>query len=302
MTRRTADDQRSRVSAGAATAMVLSATLSLQFGAAFATTLFARAGPLGVVTMRLVVAAVVLLVVVRPRLRGHRRTDYLVVVTFGLVLAAMNGLFYEAIARLPIGVAVTLEFLGPLGIALASSRRLRDLLWVACAGTGVVLLGGGAPESLDWVGVAFALGAAACWASYILLSAQTGKRFQNADGLAIAMGVGAVAILPFGVATAGTALLHPVVLGVGALVALMSSIVPYTLELVALRRLTPGTFGILMSLDPAVAAVAGAVVLSQWLSLWQCVAVALVVVASVGVTAQARRRNRLDAGATEYLG
>lgn len=277
-------------SVGTAVVMVLGGAVSLQFGAAFAALLFGRVGALGAVTLRLVVAAVLLLAVVRPRLRGHSRTDYAVVVAFGLVLATMNGLFYEAIARLPIGVAVTLEFLGPLGLALAASRRLSDLLWVGCAAAGVVLLGGGASGDLDWWGVAFALGAAVCWASYILLSAQTGRRFPKADGLAIAMGVGAVVILPFGAFTAGAALLHPVVLGVGALVALMSSVVPYTLELLALRRITPGAFGILMSLDPAIAAVAGAAVLSQWLSLWQCVAIGLVVVASIGVTAQARRR------------
>lgn len=272
--------------------MVLGGTLSLQFGAAFAALLFGHVGAIGAVTLRLVVAGVLMFVVVRPRLRGHSATDYLVVVTFGVVLATMNSLFYEAIARLPIGVAVTLEFLGPLGLALATSRRLSDLLWVGCAAGGVVLLSGGAPGGLDWVGVAFALGAAVCWASYILLSAQTGKRFPKADGLALAMAVGAVVILPFGASTAGAALVHPAIAGVGALVAVMSSVVPYTLELLALRRITPGTFGILMSLEPAVAAVAGAIVLSQWLTAWQCAAIGLVVVASVGVTAQARRRGR----------
>lgn len=292
-------------STGAAVAMVVSGALSVQFGAAFAALLFPRIGPLGAVTIRLVVAAVILVVAVRPRLRGHRRSDYAVVVAFGLVLAAMNASIYEAIARLPLGVAVTLEFLGPLGLALATSRRWRDVLWVASAGGGVVLLEGGAPSGLDWVGVVFALTAACCWVGYILLSGQTGRRFPKADGLALAMTVGAVAILPFGVLGPGTALVRPVTLGIGALVALMSSVVPYTLELFALRRIGPGTFGILMSLDPALAAAAGVLVLSQHPGVWQLLGIALVVVASVGVTLEARRRRPVqepETAATEYLG
>ena len=305
MTSTTTVGERAAGAVSTAVVLVLGGAVSLQFGAAFAALLFGRVGALGAVTLRTVVAAVVLLLVVRPRLGGHSRTDYAVVVMFGLVLATMNALFYQALVRLPIGVAVTLEFLGPLGLALVTSRRFRDLLWVGCAGAGILLLGGGAPDGLDWVGVAFALGAGVCWACYILLSAQTGKRFQKADGLAIAMVVGGLAILPFGFLTAGTALLHPLVLGVGALVALMSSVIPYTLELLALRRISPGTFGILMSLDPAIAAVVGAAVLEQLLGVWQCVAIGLVVVASVGVTAQARRRRvpapDAETEANEYL-
>lgn len=285
--------------------MVIGGALSVQFGAAFAALLFPRIGPLGAVTIRLVVAAVILVVAVRPRLRGHRRSDYAVVVAFGLVLAAMNASIYEAIARLPLGVAVTLEFLGPLGLALATSRRWRDVLWVVSAGGGVVLLEGGSTSGLDWVGVVFALTAASCWVGYILLSGQTGRRFQKADGLALAMTVGAVVILPVGIAGAGGALARPTTLGIGALVALMSSVVPYTLELFALRRIGPGTFGILMSLDPALAAAAGVLVLAQRPGGWQLLGIALVVVASVGVTLEARRRRPAqepETTATEYLG
>lgn len=292
-------------STGAAVAMVVGGALSVQFGAAFAALLFPRIGPLGAVTIRLVVAAVILLVAVRPGLRGHQRVDYAVVLAFGLVLAAMNASIYEAIARLPLGVAVTLEFLGPLGLALATSRRWRDVVWVVSAGGGVVLLEGGTPSGLHWVGVVFALTAACCWVGYILLSGQTGRRFPKADGLALAMTVGAVAILPVGVLGAGTALVRPSTLGLGALVALMSSVVPYTLELFALRRIGPGTFGILMSLDPALAAAAGVLVLAQHPGVWQLVGIALVVVASVGVTLEARRRQPPQAPettATEYLG
>lgn len=306
MTARTSTDEQGARSIGTAVAMVLGGSLSVQFGAAFAALLFPRVGPLGAVTIRLVVAAVLLLVAVRPRLRGRTRADLGVMIAFGLVLASMNACIYEAISRLPIGVAVTLEFLGPLGVALVTSRRLWDLLWVLCAAAGVVLLGGGSTDGLDWVGVAFALGAAACWAAYILLSAETGRRFPKTDGLALAMTVGAVAILPLGIVTAGTAMLDPAILGVGALVALMSSVVPYTLELFALRRITPRVFGILMSLDPALAALAGVAVLSQRLGAWQVVAVVLVMVASVGVTAQAGRRTRRadppEVEANKYLG
>ncbi|HEX6444558.1 MAG TPA: EamA family transporter [Streptosporangiales bacterium] len=297
--------QQGSAGSAPAVAMVIGGALSVQFGAAFAALLFPRIGPLGAVTIRLVVAAVILVVAVRPRLRGHRRSDYAVVVAFGLVLAAMNASIYEAIARLPLGVAVTLEFLGPLGLALATSRRWRDVLWVVSAGGGVVLLEGGSTSGLDWVGVVFALTAASCWVGYILLSGQTGRRFQKADGLALAMTVGAVVILPVGIAGAGGALARPTTLGIGALVALMSSVVPYTLELFALRRIGPGTFGILMSLDPALAAAAGVLVLAQRPGGWQLLGIALVVVASVGVTLEARRRRPAqepETTATEYLG
>ncbi|MQA05289.1 MAG: EamA family transporter [Streptosporangiales bacterium] len=295
---------KSKGSTGTAVGLVLGGVFSLQFGAAFAALLFPRVGALGAVTLRLVIAAVLLLVVVRPRLRGHSRTDLAVVVGFGLILAVMNGCFYLALERLPLGVAVTFEFLGPLGLALVMSRRLLDLLWVGFAAGGVVLLGGGAPDGLDWVGVAFALAAATCWAMYILLSAETGRRFPRTDGLALAMGIGALAILPFGVVTAGSSMVEPVILGLGALVALMSSVVPYTLELLALRRIKPATFGILLSLEPAIAALAGAIVLTQWLSGWQLLAIGLVVVASAGATAQARKdaTEPPEVAANKYLG
>lgn len=272
--------------------MVFTGTFSVQFGAAFSAHLFPRVGALGAVTVRLAVAALVLGIVVRPRLRGYTRADLALALAFGLVLAAMNSFFYEAIARLPIGIAVTFEFLGPLTVALVASRRLRDLLWVGCAGLGVALIGGGVTRGLDPVGVAFAVAAAACWATYILVAAQTGKRFAKTDGLAIAMAIGAVVMLPVGASSAGATLLQPAVLGIGGAVALMSSVVPYTLEMFALRRITPGTFGVLMSLEPAVAAFAGAVVLGQRLDARELFAIGLVVVASVGVTWQAARGRR----------
>ncbi|WP_037670021.1 DMT family transporter [Streptomyces griseus] len=262
--------------------LVLAGGVSVQFGGALAVTLMPRAGALGVVTLRLLVAAVVLLVVCRPRLRGHSRTDWGTVVVFGITMGAMNGLFYEAVDRIPLGAAVTLEVLGPLTLSVLASRRAVNLVWAALALAGVFLLGGGGFSDLDPVGVAFALGAGAMWATYIVFSARTGRRFPQADGLALAMGVAALLFLPLGVAESGAKLLDPVTVGLGAGVALLSSVLPYTLELLALRRLPASTFAVLMSLEPAIAATAGFVILDQALSPAQAAAIALVVAASMG--------------------
>ncbi|MGW2491596.1 EamA family transporter [Streptomyces sp. NPDC001606] len=262
--------------------LVLAGGVSVQFGGALAVTLMPRAGALGVVTLRLVAAAVVLLLVCRPRLRGHSRTDWGTVVAFGLAMGAMNGLFYEAVARIPLGPAVTLEVLGPLTLSVLASRRAINAVWAALALAGVFLLGGGGFSDLDPVGVGFALGAGAMWATYIVFSARTGRRFPQADGLALAMGVAALVFLPLGIASAGTRLLNPTTAGLGAAVALLSSVLPYTLELLALRRLPASTFAILMSLEPALAATAGFLILGQTLSPAQVAAIALVIAASVG--------------------
>ncbi|MFI6441589.1 EamA family transporter [Streptomyces sp. NPDC050759] len=262
--------------------LVLAGGVSVQFGAALAVTLMPRAGALGVVALRLLAAAVVLLVVCRPRLRGYSPSDWGTVVVFGLTLAAMNGLFYEAVDRISLGAAVTLEFLGPLALSVLASRRAVNTVWAALALAGVFLLGGGDFGDLDPAGVAFALGAGAMWASYIVVSARTGRRFPQADGLALAMAVGALAFLPLGIAESGTRLLDPVTVGLGAAVALMSSVLPYTLELLALRNLPASAFAILMSLEPAMAALAGFLILDQALSALQALAVALVIAASMG--------------------
>ena len=193
----------------------------------------------------------------------------------------MNLCFYQAVGRLPLGMAVTIELLGPLGLAVALSRGARELGWAGLAIVGVALLGGGG-QHLDGLGVVFALAAAACWASYILLSAETGRRFARVDGLAIAMVFGAVVALPFGVASGGAGLLSPTVLLVGAGVAVLSSTVNYSLELSALRRVPARTFGVLMSLSPVAATLAGFLVLGQRLSVVQLGAIACVIAASAG--------------------
>ncbi|CAL9527922.1 EamA family transporter [Streptomyces sp. Tu 3180] len=278
--------------------LVLAGGVSVQFGGALAVMLMPRAGALGIVALRLAVAAAVLLLVCRPRLRGYSRADWVTVIAFGVAMAAMNGLFYQSVARIPLGPAVTLEVLGPLALSVVASRRAVNLLWAALALAGVFLLGGGGFDSLDPVGAAFALGAGAMWAAYIVFSARTGRRFPQADGLALAMAVGAVLFLPLGVAESGTRLLDPTVLGLGAAVALLSSVLPYTLELLALRRLPASAFAILMSLEPAIAAAAGFLLLDQALSATEAAAIALVVVASMGaVRTQVGRRRAKEPGA-----
>ncbi|MBE9373026.1 EamA family transporter [Saccharopolyspora sp. HNM0983] len=266
--------------------LVLLGVISLQVGAAFAKQLFGVAGPAGVVALRLVFAAAVLLVLWRPSLRLDRRTLG-VVAGYGAVLAGMNICIYQSFERIPLGAAVTIEFLGPLAVAVLGSRRALDLVWAVLAGIGVLLLSGTA-GGLDPVGVAYALVAGAMWAGYILMGAKLGSRTSGGSGLALGMAVGAAVAAPFGVADAGSALLDPRVLAAGLVVALLSSVIPYSLELEALRRMPPRVFGVLMSLEPAVAALAGLVVLGELLGGWQWVAITCVVAASVGSTRSAR--------------
>jgi len=271
-----------------AVGLVVVAVTSLQFGAGFAATLFDDLGPGGAAFVRLAVAAAVLLVMWRPRVRGRSRADLTTAVAFGVTLGAMNVFIYESFDRIPLGIAVTIEFVGPLGVAIAGSRRALDVVWVVLAATGIVLLADrGSGGSLDTVGVLFALAAGLAWAAYIGLSQRTGRIFPGASGLAIAMAVGAVVAAPLGIAQAGDALLRPELLAAGAAVALASSVLPYSLEMEALRRLPARVFGILMSLEPAVAALAGLVVLGQDLSARDWLAIALVMVASAGAAAGA---------------
>jgi len=263
--------------------LVLVGILSVQFGAGVAKTLFDDVSPTAIVWLRLVTSAVVLVAIARPRLRGRARVDWQVVLAFGLALGLMNWAFYQALARIPLGLAVTIEFIGPLSLAVLGSRRPRDLVWVALAGVGVLLLGV-QPGDLNWAGVGFALLAAATWAAYILLSAQTGRRWQGVDGLALASVVAALLLTPVTLGRYADQLDDARVLVLGALVGLLSSVIPYTCELVALRSLRPAVFSILMSLEPAAAALAGFVVVGEVLEPLQLVAIACVVVASVGAT------------------
>lgn len=270
-----------------------------EVGASFAVLLFPQVGPLGMVMLRLVFSALVLLLIARPAWRGRTSSDWWAVVRFGLVLAVMNGLFYLALERLPLGVTVTIEVLGPLTLSIVAARRRSAWVWAAIAFAGVVALGGGGWDRLDPLGVLFALGAAVSWAGYILASARVGAAFPKLDGLAWAMVVGAVIALPFGVLDAGAALLRPDIVALGAAVAVLSSTIPYALELLALRRLAASAFAILMSLAPATAALAGFVLLGQELVWLELAGIALVIVASIGAV---RAAGRCADEATEPLG
>ena len=267
-----------------AVGLVVLAVTSLQVGAAFAVELFDELGPAGAAFGRLGFAALILVAIWRPRLRGRPRGDVGVAVAFGLALGAMNLCIYEAMARIPLGVAVTFEFIGPLGVAVAGSRRALDALWVVLAAAGILLLADYGGGSLDPAGVAFALAAGALWAAYIVLSQRTGTLFGGGSGLAIAMVTGAALVAPFGIAGAGAELLRPELLGAILAVAVASSVLPYSLELEALRRLPKRVFGVLMSLEPAVAALAGLVVLDQGLAARDWLAIGLVVIASAGAS------------------
>jgi inner membrane transporter RhtA len=263
--------------------LVLAAIISVQFGGALAATLIPQVGVFGSVTLRLTIAAAVLLIIARPRLTGRTTADWLVVAAFGAVLALMNLFFYGALSRIPIGVAVTIEFSGPLVLATVLSHRRKDLLAVAGAALGVVLISGVTSTpwtEIDLTGLGLALAAGAAWAGYIAFSARTGARFAELDGLAIAMTIAVALVAPIGVATAGSALWAPDALWRGAAIAVLSSVLPYSLELVALRRLPANVFGILLSLEPAVAALAGLLVLDQHLSAPQLLGMACVVAAS----------------------
>jgi inner membrane transporter RhtA len=289
--------------------LVLTGIVSVQVGAGLAARLFSQVPPAAVTGLRLWTAAVLLAVLgarglrreVTGLIRRRAWPDAAVVVAFGLTLAVMNYCIYQAFARIPLGIAVTVEFLGPLAVAVAASRRLLDLAWVALAGGGVALLSragdtaaagavhepGASVAGLNVAGLLFALAAAASWAIYILLSAATGRRFPGSSGLTVAMAVAALAVTPAGLVAGGRSLLRPGVLATGAAIGLLSSIIPYSLELEALRRVPAKVFGIWMSVEPAVAALVGLVMLGQSLSLAEWGAIGCVTVASAGAALSA---------------
>jgi inner membrane transporter RhtA len=268
-------------------ALILLGIVSVQVGAGLAKNLFGRISPDAIVMLRLLTSAIVLTAMARPALRDlrrlHSRRDFAIAVLFGLTLAGMNFSFYQAMARIPLGVAVTIEFLGPLTVSIVASRRRLDLLWALLALGGVAMLARGDGD-VPLTGVAFGLLAAVGWAAYIVLSGATGKRFPGSSGLAVASVVGAAAIMPVGIATGGSVLLDPKILLIGLGVGLLSSVIPYSLELEALRRVPARVFGILMSLEPAVAALVGLVFLGEVLLWREWLAIGCVIVACVGAT------------------
>jgi inner membrane transporter RhtA len=284
--------------------LVFAGIVSVQLGAGLAARMFSQAGPAGVTGLRLWWAALIMAAfggravvrTLRTVVAERAWRDFAIAVAFGLVLGVMNYSIYQSFARIPLGVAVTIEFLGPLAVAVASSRRRVDLLWVVLAAAGVLLLtqGGVRPASdsghagsllglsSTGAGLAFALIAATCWATYILLSRATGRRFSGSSGLVIAMIVGALVVTGPAVAQAGPALRQPGPILEGLAVGLLSSVIPYRFELEALRRVPAGVFGIWMSLEPAIAALVGLALLGEALIARQWLAILLVIIASAG--------------------
>jgi inner membrane transporter RhtA len=273
----------------AAIAAVLVAMVSIQTGASLAKHLFPIVGPGGTAALRLFFAASILLAVWRPWSRPPSRSQWGAIWLYGLSLGGMNLLFYLALARIPLGIAVAFEFCGPLAVALFASRRAADFLWVACAVGGLVLLlplRGAA--ALDPLGVAFALAAGACWALYIIFGRRVGASVHSGTATALGMCVAALVTLPFGLVQSGLALLSWDVLPAGIGVAILSSAFPYSLEMVALKKLPAHTFGVLMSMEPAIAAVSGLLFLAEKLSALQWLALGMIVLASAGSTASAK--------------
>jgi inner membrane transporter RhtA len=263
--------------------LVVAAIISVQVGAAFAKSLFALTSPIAVAWLRMAAAAVIFWVFARPRLRGRSWPEWQVVIGYGIALATMNWAIYQSFARIPIGLAVTIEFLGPLAVALVGSHRARDLVWVVLAGVGVALLGV-FPATVDWIGIGFALLAGAAWAAYIVLSGPTGAAWEGVTGVSVGSLVGALVFLVPGVLAGGTSLWLPQVAALAVAVGVLSSVIPYGLEMVARRSIPAGVFGILMSLEPAAAALAALLVLGERLTWIELVAMACVIVASVGST------------------
>lgn len=284
-------------------ALVVGSCLSLPFGAAVAAQLFPVLGPWGVTSLRVAIAALLLLVVVRPRPARWTRPQWVAAVLFGVSLAAMNGFFYAAIDRIPLGPAVAIEFLGPLVLAAVLTRRLVDAVWVGVALLGMVLLGVDGligADPLDPLGVLFILVAAGFWVMYIRMSARVGALIPGTSGLAMGLAVAAVLLLPVGIPTTVAVAGEPSLLLLALLTAVLSSVIPYSFELAALRRLPQRVFGVLLSLEPAFATLAGWLILGQDATPLRLLAVGLVIAASVGTTLGVRRDRRGDGAAGPF--
>jgi inner membrane transporter RhtA len=272
--------------------LVFLAMLSVQFGAAFAKDLFPVIGAPGAVFLRLTFAAIILLLVWRPRLLGYTRKEYILIVLFGLTIASMNGFYYASLVRLPLGIATTLEFVGPLGVSLVSSRRLPDILWTLFAAAGVILLAPIKGANIDPLGVLLALSAGGCWAAYILLNVRVGQTFAGGTGLALGMAVAAIAFAPFGLPSIGAAWHNPSIFLIGLGVAILSTVIPFSLELEALRRVSARAMGILLSMEPVLGALVGLILLGETVALRAIIAMVLIVIASGGVSLSGKRNKR----------
>jgi inner membrane transporter RhtA len=271
---------------------VLVAMVSVQGGAALATGMFPALGPIGAVTLRIVFSALILLAVFRPALGALDRPQWQAAIPFGMALGTMNLTFYLAIARIPLGLAVALEFTGPLLVAVLGSRQAKDFLWVGLAGCGIVLLTPwGGSHNVNGAGAMFALLAGACWAIYIVLGRRVYRMFPGGSGVAVGMLFAALTVLPIALASGGLTRLHMPLLLQGVAVAVLSSALPYSLEMIGLRAMPARTFGIFMSMEPAVAALCGLLFLREHLNVHQWVAIALVIAASAGTTLAGEKRD-----------
>lgn len=284
-------DPRARGAPVGPALLVVGAATSQEVGAAFAVGLFSTLGAGGATFARFAVAGIVLCVVVRPRVRRLTTPAWAAAIALAVSLAVMNLCFYEAISRIPLGIAVTIEVLGPLVLSVALSRRRIAWAWALLAFAGIAALGVTPKQmgQLDWLGVAFAAAAAVSWACYIIATSRAVRLFPKLDALAIATAIGALLVAPFAVFTiGGVDVLHWRVAGLAVAVGLMSSVIPYSLELWSLRTLTPATFAVLTCLSPVVAVLAGWVVLGQRLTPVDCVAVIVVTAASAGAVRSAQ--------------
>ncbi|AVD86035.1 MULTISPECIES: threonine/homoserine exporter RhtA [Pseudomonas] len=270
--------------------LLLIAMASIQSGASLAKSMFPIIGAQGTTTLRLVFASVIMLLILRPWRARITATTLRNVIIYGMALGGMNFLFYMSLQTVPLGIAVALEFTGPLAVALFGSRRAIDFLWVGLATLGLVLLipAGHGGQSLDLVGATYALGAGVCWALYILFGQRAGAE-HGIQGAALGVVVAAIFVAPIGIVHAGSALLTPAVIPLALGVAILSTALPYSLEMIALTKMPARTFGTLMSIEPAVAAMSGLVFLGEVLTFTQWLAIAAIITASVGATLSMRR-------------
>ncbi|OMQ09171.1 DMT family transporter [[Flexibacter] sp. ATCC 35103] len=268
---------------------VLLAIISVQCGAAIAKTLFPAIGAAGTASIRIGVSALILLVAYRPNLKEITPQQWKIVAPYGLSLGAMNLIFYLAIERIPIGLAVTLEFIGPLLVAIIGSKRLIDYCWVLLAAVGIALIAPWTNDRVDILGVVFALLAGGFWAAYIVLGGKISQIMNGGQAVSTGMLFAALLILPFGFYENGLANLTPKLFGMGIALALLSSAIPFTLEMKALGQLPPRTFSILMSLEPAAASICAFIFLQEKLIFTEILAVVCVVIASAGSTLTAKK-------------
>lgn len=263
---------------------VLFAIISVQSGAAIAKSLFPVIGAAGTASLRIGISAIILFAVYRPNLFKITPKQWKIVIPYGLSLGAMNLIFYLAIERIPIGLAVTLEFIGPLLVAIFGSKRFIDYLWVLLAAAGIVLIAPWTNNGIDLLGVLFALLAGALWAAYIVLGGKISKIMKSGEAVATGMLFASLLIVPFGIIGNGLNNLTPTFLSLGVALALLSSAIPFTLEMKALGQLPARTFSILMSLEPAAASICAFLFLQEHLTFNEVLAVIFVVIASVGST------------------